>query len=181
MSADALETFFSTATQYYVAGRYAALAGLAPVVGNLLHHAVEMYLKGTLSKSKTLAELKKLGHYLPSIWTEFKAQVKDPALDQFDGVVSALHSFEELRYPDSLLAKGMMCTVSIKKLPPATGGGGSGRPEPKYDLCLEEIDELMGKVFAVASVNPKFFTGGFKKAARQYLTEENAVSGLTSA
>ena len=71
------------------------------MVGNLLHHAVEMYLKGGLSKTKTLGELKKFSHNLPGAWAKFKAQFKDPALVQFDGVVTALHTFEELRYPDS--------------------------------------------------------------------------------
>ena len=57
MSTRALELFFSSATQYYVSGRYAVFAGLTPVVGNLLHHAVEMYLKGALSKTMTLDQL----------------------------------------------------------------------------------------------------------------------------
>ena len=44
------EEFFRTAGQYYVAGRYAAFAGFIPVTGNLLHHAIELFLKGGLSK-----------------------------------------------------------------------------------------------------------------------------------
>ena len=40
--------FCDLATQYYIAGRLAARAAQAPVYGNLLHHAVEMYLKGAL-------------------------------------------------------------------------------------------------------------------------------------
>ena len=43
--------FFSAGTQYYVAGRYAVIVGLIPVAGNLLHHAVEMFLKGGLASS----------------------------------------------------------------------------------------------------------------------------------
>jgi len=95
MSTRALETFFSNGMQYYVAGRYAAFACLAPVVGNLLHHSIEMFLKGGLSRTKTpLEELKKFSHNLPKTWNMFKAHFKDPALDRFDGVVSALNSFE---------------------------------------------------------------------------------------
>jgi hypothetical protein len=54
--------FIATGTQYYVAGRYAVIAGLMPVAGNLLHHAIEMCLKGALSKKagKSLQQLKKL-------------------------------------------------------------------------------------------------------------------------
>lgn len=175
MSADSLQMFFSTANQYYIAGRFGALAGLVPVVGNLLHHAVEMYLKGALSKTKTLAELKNLGHCLPNVWSEFKAQVKDPALDRLDGVVAALHSFEELRYPDSVLAKGMSCTVSITRPSAAGSSGGAAATVPQYGVCLEEIDELVARVYVVASVNPKFFFGGLNKVAKEYLTQENAA------
>jgi hypothetical protein len=54
VSTSALERFFSPATQYYVSARYDVFAGLNPVAGNLLHHAVEMCLKGALSKTMTL-------------------------------------------------------------------------------------------------------------------------------
>ena len=40
--------FCGLGTQYYIAGRQAAMARLIPVYGNLLHHAVEMFLKGAL-------------------------------------------------------------------------------------------------------------------------------------
>src|SRR6202043_1798471 len=35
--------------QYYTIGRYSVLAGVNPVAGNLLHHAIEMFLKGALA------------------------------------------------------------------------------------------------------------------------------------
>jgi hypothetical protein len=79
-----------TGCQYYVAGRYAAFAGLNPVAGNLLHHAIENFLKGVLSKTKTLDELKKLGHKLPDIWAVFKAKANDVKLAQFDSTISRL-------------------------------------------------------------------------------------------
>jgi hypothetical protein len=94
------EEFFKTAGQYYVGGRYAAFAGLIPVTGNLFHHAVEMYLKGGLSKQGTsLADLKKLYHHLPNIWTKYKAMFNDKALDQFDDAIASLARFEDIRYP----------------------------------------------------------------------------------
>jgi hypothetical protein len=42
------------------------------VTGNVFHHAVEMFLKGALAKTKPLSDLKKLGHNLPNIWKEFR-------------------------------------------------------------------------------------------------------------
>lgn len=182
MSVSPLEVFFSNATDYYIAGRFAAFAGLAPVVGNILHHAIEMYLKGGLSKTKNLAELKNLSHNLPDVWSEFKAQLKGPSsIDQFDSVVSALHAFEELRYPDSVLKHGMSCTVSIKHSPSSAASSGAGASPPHYDLCLEDVDKLVATIFAVVRVNPPFFTGRLNKVARLWLEEENAESGLTSA
>jgi hypothetical protein len=39
------EQFGTLAAQYYVWARFAALAGYAPVCGNLMHHVMEMLLK----------------------------------------------------------------------------------------------------------------------------------------
>jgi hypothetical protein len=73
MSSSEWEEFFKMAGQYYVVGRFAAFAGLIPITGNLLHHAVEMFLKGGLSKNGVrLVDLKKMGHNLPNIWTSSK-------------------------------------------------------------------------------------------------------------
>src|SRR5262245_52228023 len=50
--------FYQLASQYYVVGRFAARAGLNPSCGNLLHHAVEMFLKGALVDDVGLGEMK---------------------------------------------------------------------------------------------------------------------------
>lgn len=155
---EAVEVLFSNGCQYYTAGRYAAFAGLNPVVGNILHHAVEHFLKGALSKTKPLPEPKRLVHNLPAIWAAFKTQAGDPALAQFDDVISTLHEFEELRYPDSVMASGMQCTINIAKAGAAMTSGTSTVPMPPlYELCLEEIDELVGAIFVAASRNPKTY------------------------
>jgi hypothetical protein len=186
-----IHSFFSSGCQYYIAGRYAAFAGFAPVVGNVLHHAVENFLKGGLSKTKTLRELKNLGHNLPAIWAAFKAQVNDPGLAQFDRVISTLHEFEELRYPDSVVADGMVCRINIskaavadmKKAAAASTSATSLLPMPPgYDLCLEEIDELVGAVFVAASRSPKAYLGSLNKPeAKKYLVKDNSVTALASA
>jgi hypothetical protein len=168
-----LQQFFSTGTQYYVSGRYAVIAGQAPVAGNLLHHAVEMFLKGGLAKSTTLAQLKGLSHNLPNLWGTFKTTFNAPTLSTFDPLVTSLHEFEELRYPDSILAKGMAVTMGVTR-PPAAPGVAPARPEPSYELYLDEVDALVGRVFKVASVNPAAFFGGLPARAREYLREGNA-------
>jgi hypothetical protein len=175
------EEFFKTAGQYYVAGRFAAFAGFIPVTGNLLHHAVELYLKGGLSKQgMSLVDLKKLGHSLPNIWTKFKSTFNDPALDKFDSLISSLHRFEDIRYPDLIVQDGMQAMINIvKQVPPNPL---SGPLLPRYDLCVQDLDELVGQVFTTASANPAAFLSMrfHKEEARKYLSEENIVSSLTN-
>ena len=63
--------FISAGMHYYVAGRYAVFAGLNPTAANLLHHAVEMALKGALAKKgMDLKALKGLSYDLPRIWRD---------------------------------------------------------------------------------------------------------------
>ena len=61
-------SLFQLATQYYASGRFAALSGILPVSANLLHHAVEIYLKGALAPVLDLKAMRKLSHDLRQIW-----------------------------------------------------------------------------------------------------------------
>jgi hypothetical protein len=183
---DAVDLFFANGCRYHTAGRYAAFAALNSVAGNILHHAIEHFLKGALSKTKSLLELKQppLGHNLPNIWAAFKTQASDPALSQYDSVISTLHEFEEIRYPDSVVANGMQCVINIRKVGAAmTSATSAGPMPPLYELCLEEIDELVGAIFVAASRNPKayFFSSRFNPAAKQYVIKDNAVGDIVGA
>ena len=180
---DAIHIFFQNGCQYYVAGRYAAFAALNPVAGNLMHHAIEHLLKGGLSETKTLSELKKLMHNLPSIWETFKAQANDPALARFDDVISGLHDFEDIRYPESVLKNGMQGSINITKAGVAMTSGSSVLPMPPvYALCLEEIDELVAAIFTAASRNPKAYIGSFfKPEAKEFVIKDNAVGAIAEA
>jgi hypothetical protein len=172
------ERFFSTACEYYIAGRFAAFADLNPVVGNLLHHAIEMYLKGALAKTKSLEELNRgFKHNLPNLWEAFKQQANDAALERFDRTIAELHRYEEIRYPDSILAKGMASTIEILRsnLPNAY----QGPVVPEYRVCVQEIDELVEATFSAARFNPQFFFRGRKPLAREFLTRDNRASRLT--
>jgi hypothetical protein len=178
MGRDEWDEFFKTASQYYVVGRYAAFAGLIPVTGNLLHHAVEMFLKAGLSKKGlSLENLKnKLGHDLPKIWNRFKTTFNDPALGQFDNVISSLHDFEDIRYPDLIVAKGMQAMINIIRQ--QTPSFDPSRSEPKYQLCVQDVDELVGQLFTTVSANPAAFLNFHKPEAKKYLAEQNVVSSL---
>lgn len=173
MSTDALHLFFSAATQYYVTGRFALLAGQSPVAGNLLHHAIEMYLKGGLAKTSGLPQLRRVSHDLAKVWSAFKGQFPGPGMNGFDELVVALDTFEDLRYPDSILRRGMRVEMGVARTPlPALGV--SMRSEPKHELYLDEVDALVGKIFEVVPVNPDFYFAGLQPRAREYLVERNA-------
>ena len=175
---DPLHLFFNTATQYYVAGRFGAFATLIPVTGNLLHHAIEMYLKGGLSRTHSLAQLKGLGHNLPRIWAAFKAQFPDPSLGRFDSMLDGSQRFEELRYPDSALLNGMAVLVQIER--PSSAGSLTGTSAPKYELCLAEVDGLVACILTSVNVNPLFFTSMLNERGQLYLAERNAQPTLLS-
>ena len=181
MSSERLQlSFFSPATQYYVTGRFGVLAGQMPVAGNLLHHAIEMYIKGALAKTMSLKQLKGLFHSLPDLWTTFKAESYDTSSASFDTLITSLHTFEELRYPDSSLTRGMAVTAGITR---GASVGLSAKPEivsvPTYEIYLDEIDALVGHIFKVASINPVFFISKLNARPREYLRENNSQPWAT--
>jgi hypothetical protein len=167
-----------SAIDYYAAGRYAVFAVLHPTAGNLLHHAVEMCLKGALAKKgKSPADLKKLRHRLPRIWKEFRKEYPDD-LDSFDPIIRGLHNFEEIRYPDQIAAQGMSSEIGRGKTPPPSEPSSLPTNVPSYRLYLGEIDELISKVLTAASFSPTSYTGTLFPEARKYITEENDALNL---
>ena len=108
--------FFRYGSQYYLAGRFGMFAGLMPVAASLHHHAIEMLLKGALSKSMILEELRfKLRHRLPKIWKRFKKVANHPSLSRFDKVIKELSKFDDIRYPDKLLRYGANMMFDITR------------------------------------------------------------------
>jgi hypothetical protein len=175
MSEYGREFFFDIGTQYYVAARFSSFAWLAPVCGNLFHHAIEMYLKGHLSTKLSLAELKKLGHDLQAIWNHFKSDVSDAALDRFDPVIAELNKFESIRYPDQILTEGMRLSVEIEKPDSLTTSPIQTRPAPAFNLVVEEMNQLVMAIFQKASINPAFFTSRLNSEAVIYLERANTA------
>src|SRR2546426_8091764 len=145
---------FRSATHYYIAGRFSVISSLFPVGANLLHHAVEMYLKGALSSHLTLGELRKLGHSLNNLWKKFKTVFPDANLTRFDDAVSALHRFERLRYPDTVLVEGMTGTFALLRAHVVQAQTTGSPMPPAYYLVLEDVDHLVKVVFDKANVNP---------------------------
>ena len=164
--------FFRLGTHYYVAGRFAALSGLFPMTGNLLHHAVEMYLKGALVRLIGLDALRDLSHDLNRIWNEYKARLSSADASSFDGPVAELHRFERLRYPETVLRDGMDASFTIFREQRVEIFGPDGPLHP-YSLVLEDIDALVKAIFAGAGVNPQFHLQHLRDDAKGYLTKQN--------
>jgi hypothetical protein len=170
--------YFSLAVQYYVAGRFAVHAGLNPVAGNLLHHAIELALKGGLASGTSSEDLKrKYMHSLNPLWRDFKSSVSDPRLDRLDRIVSELDQFETIRYPEHVEQHGMLASIApIRRDQDGKGPRKLPSPVPRYKLYLPEIDKLLDAVFAGAGVNPAFFKGEVTKSeAGEFLARDNAT------
>jgi hypothetical protein len=163
------EWFFKLGCDYYIAARFATFAWLNPVVGNLFHHAIEMYLKGALARKGPLPAFR---HDLPALWKVFK---QNGALERFDATIKELHRYEDIRYPDSIAAKGMGSTIDIvrSELPAEY----KGPPVPEYRICLQDIDQLVEAIFCAASYNPRAFFPNHP-LAREFLGKENGASRL---
>ena len=174
MSEALTDQFFRYGCQYYVVGRYGVYAAFFPVAANLHHHAIEMLLKGTLAGWMSPKDMKKLSHNLNAIWEVFKAVIDEPSLTQFDAVIEELNKFEDIRYPDQLLATGASMMFDITKAG-ATQSHVSGVSEPQFKLCLEEIDELIAHIFRISRRNPDVYLKMTmaRADARQYLEREN--------
>jgi hypothetical protein len=159
--------------QYYVAGRFAALNrlhGVAPVV---LHHALEYILKAALARTHTLAQLKrKHGHDLESLWQATVQEISTLKTPVRDRTIADLNKFEDLRYPDKLIAQGASVTIGIRSGQDPVVSGSQPSSGPNYRFNLEDADELWAAVFQKVANAPAFLQH-LPPAARTALDAEN--------
>ena len=169
---DAHHEFFRLGTHYYIAGRFAALSGLLPVAGNLMHHAIEMFLKGALVRLVGLGELKKgIRHDLPKLWTRFKKQIPSAEATSFDVPIADLHRFERIRYPDNMIREDSQISFSVSR---GQRVESSGTPRLSYyTLVLEDVDALVKFLFHKASVNPQFYLQRLSESVKDFISREN--------
>lgn len=166
--------FYRYALDYLVAGRAATLAWCPAIAGNLFHHAVEMLLKGALSKNTPLATLKKAyGHDLPKLWTAFKDLFSTEDLSEFDRMIDELHRFEDIRYPDSIIANGAALRFGFDRVDIDAVMTG---PEPKYQFGVGDIDAFFGRLFHLCRMNPKAYLSHLSPHGRELLTKWNEES-----
>jgi hypothetical protein len=74
-----------------------------------------------------------------------------------------------------IVQKGLTASIDILS-------HGVNKRKATYELCVQDIDELVGQIFATASANPRaFLSGRFQKQeAKQFLVEQNTVGALTN-
>jgi HEPN domain-containing protein len=159
--------------QYYIGGRFLALTRQFPVSANLLHHAIEMLLKGALSRTHSRDQIRALRHDLKKLWRAFKTAHPDERLDALDSAISELHKFERMRYPDDEVAKGSLSDLSVERAHAGTMRIRTGSTAPRYSLCLEDVDEIVRLVFEIGSMNPNVYVFGASPEARRFLQARN--------
>lgn len=165
--------FLSLGIHYYLVGRFAALGHLMPVAGNLLHHSIEMLLKGALSEWLSFKRLKDLGHNLPKLWQEYKKREDTSELGKVEWAIDKLDKFEAIRYPDGYLRNGAEITLKIHRAEPNFFGSEGIPTIHSYELALEDVDEAMMLLFRKLRINPDFFTAGLTEDVKRYLALEN--------
>jgi HEPN domain len=168
--------FFRSATHYYISGRFSLISQLFPVGANLLHHAVEMYIKGALLSDLRLKDIRTYNHSIQKLWGEFKTIFPDPSLNQFDTfdtTVERLDKFEHLRYPDDYLQKDMSGQFALFRNDLVQSQNTGISMPPNYDLILEDVDHLVKIIFEKASVNPGFYIQGINEQAKHFLLLHN--------
>jgi hypothetical protein len=173
---DVQRRYLDAATQYYAAGRFAVVNGLVPAAGNLFHHAIELYLRGSLWQQTNGRKRRKLGHPLGRAWRRFKQELGDSALDEFDGVIGELERFDDLRRPETILRLGTEVSFSFAISAP-TPAAPVGRPVPKYVLVVDEIDRLVAVILRRTGVNPRALAKPLGRAGKEYLVRDN-VTGI---
>jgi hypothetical protein len=176
VDSDGSRHFFNVGMQYYIAGRAAAQAQLVPVAGNLLHHAVEMLLKGDLSRTVPLGDLKnKYGHRLIKTWDAFKMNHSGDDLSAYDEQIGELDRFDKIRYPDDYFKHGALMAVGWgDRTQSPTVRQAFGPKVPEYILYVNEVDTLIARLFKLCRINPPAYWGGLPPAAVESLRFQNA-------
>ncbi|SBV37671.1 hypothetical protein STPYR_12614 [uncultured Stenotrophomonas sp.] len=144
---------YPLALQHYVAGRMLALQLQTHVAGNILHHAVELFLKAELSPTATIDELKnKYRHNLKKIWVAYKALHSDVP-DDFASTIADLDAFEEIRYPSAEKESIGHRYALFKELAAL-----HLMPQSTYSLVLESIDELIAFTISKSRMQQFYFS-----------------------
>jgi len=174
--------FINYGLQYHVAGRCAVATSLNPVAANLIHHAVEMFLKAGLCAHTNERQRRDLGHDLSRLMDEFKLHFDSGNLAQFDERLRELQKYEDIRYPEGTMRSGSIGLylqfggAPMPKEPVML----SGRSDlQEYRLVMSEIDDIVKAICEAAEFkNLKTLTLMYREPGKSYLREQNAAASL---
>jgi hypothetical protein len=171
----ASEQFFKIALEYYVSGRAACIAGCLFTTGSLLHHAVEMMLKGQLSKTislQVLADRQQYGHSLPKCWATFKRTFATEDLTESDPMIAELDKFEQIRYPDNLLAHGASIGFGFCR-GRVIQSMSTAHSVPEYQMGIGDVDAFFSRAMRLCHMNPQAYFGFLNKEGRRFVLHSN--------
>ena len=151
-------------------------AHLSFVPGNLFHHAIEMLIKASLSKSMTLEELKNLGHKLGRLWEAFKGEFPGEDLGPHDPIIGSLDKFEQIRYPDRLTITGAALAYEWEHAPSPITGSPQVERVPQYGFAVADVDRLVTAIFRLNKYNPAVFIRAWTKFAQEVVFADNPCS-----
>jgi len=165
---------FEYGLQYLVAGRFSVASGFSQTSANLLHHAIELLLKGCLVEHVGLKNLPRGrdGHNLNALWSKFREHFSDESLERFTPVINDLDKFEHIRYPENLVAGGGLFGVGFPS--GARHKQLTGEKSPEYQISVEDVDELVQTLFKLSNINTKICSSLFEQEhAHKYYTFRN--------
>jgi hypothetical protein len=174
------DLYFVAASEYYVAGRFAFWTQMRSIPGNLLHHALEYFMKGHLWL--TLGEeVEKFQHNLPGIWQSFKATTGDSRLEHttFNRVVGNLHEFEPYRYPPHKIEQFFFALALTRaELDAARAADRASGTPPRLGFASEEVHTLVLLLFDVFRRDPEQFLPGTPphEGRLKYIRQTNSAS-----
>lgn len=138
--------YFKMGNQYYVSGRFSGRAGFLPVYGNLLHHALELFIKGALLRSGDDRERKT--HNIKKLWSDIKRRVEKPDLAEFDQCIRELQKFENIRYPvEQAKEIGFRWSKEDRNKGKQPWG-----EMPRYEVSMTQIDELVSAIYDASGI-----------------------------
>lgn len=166
------EQYFSLATQYYATARAGFFVGAGMVLGNVLHRAIEFYLKGDLCGDLSPRELKDHHHNLPSLWDAFKTRHAEAKLSKHDRCVRALNRFEEIRYPDRSAKGAVFFAIPLAHPQPPIKACSRAKGSPAiYTVAVNDVDWLVRAIFDATSSTEGYF--GFPPEMKSIIYRDN--------
>jgi hypothetical protein len=116
------------------------------VAANIIHHAIEMFLKAGLCAQTTEKQRRnQFGHSLPKMWRAWKSHY-DPQgkLAGFDDCIEGLHEYEDIGYPEGMMKPAaIVLRMQFANAPMPKDPVIPNSKAKEFNLEMSEIDTLV--------------------------------------